>query len=61
MAELLKPLGLPTFLSGFINIEGQAIPVIALSILIGSAEQSIEMYTPLIILENEEISMALIS
>jgi chemotaxis signal transduction protein len=58
MAELVTPPGLPSFLSGFITIEGQAIPVISLSTLMGSFEQPIGIYTPLIILKNKKIPMA---
>lgn len=58
MAELLKPPGLPSFLSGFITIEGQAIPVIALSILTGTCEQPIGLYTPIVILKNKKTPMA---
>lgn len=60
MAELIIPPGLPSFLSGFVNIEGQAIPVVALSILMGFPEQSIEMYTPLVIMGKEQTIAALI-
>ena len=59
MAELIKPPGIPSFLSGFINIEGQVIPVVVLSILIGLPEPSIEMYTPLVIVKNETAHIAL--
>ena len=60
MAELMTPPGLPSFLSGFITIEGQAIPVLALSILTGASEQPIGLYTPIVILKNKKIPMAFI-
>lgn len=58
MAELLKPPGLPSFLSGFITIEGQAIPVVDLSILMGASEQPIGLYTPIVILKDKKTPMA---
>lgn len=60
MAELLTPPGLPSFLSGFITIEGQAIPVVSLAVLMGSSAQSIGIYTPLVILKNKKTPMAFI-
>ncbi|OGR28655.1 MAG: hypothetical protein A2277_18520 [Desulfobacterales bacterium RIFOXYA12_FULL_46_15] len=61
MAELMAPPGLPSFLSGFIAIEGQAVPVVSLSILMGSSAQPIGIYTPLIILKSKKTPMAFIA
>ncbi|MFH1156609.1 MAG: chemotaxis protein CheW [Pseudomonadota bacterium] len=60
MAELLKPPGLPSFLAGFIVIEGQAVPVVALSVLFGSSKLLIDLYTPLVILKGKKTPVALI-
>jgi purine-binding chemotaxis protein CheW len=60
MAERITPPGRPSFLSGFINIEGNALPVVDLALLLGFAGQLIEMYTPLVILKSKKFPAALI-
>jgi purine-binding chemotaxis protein CheW len=49
MAELITPPGLPSFINGFVNIEGTAIPVVSLASLMGFPRPAIELYTPLVI------------
>ncbi len=49
MPELISPPGLPSFINGFVNIEGAAIPVVSLASLMGLPSPAIELYTPLVI------------
>lgn len=60
MAELITPPGRPSFLSGFITIDGHALPVVDLSLLLGFSVQPIGMYTPLVIVKEEKFAVALI-
>ena len=60
MAELLTPPGIPSFLNGFINIEGKAIPVVDFSTLMGFPRQSVHRYTPLVIIGKADAPCALI-
>lgn len=60
MPELIVPPGMPSFLGGFINIEGDLLPVVHLSVLLGFSKQPIEMYTPLVILKKRQGPLVLI-
>ena len=60
MAELVKPPGLPSFLIGFVNVEGLAVPVVSLSNLFGLVDDRIYLYTPLVIVRNKQKPMAFI-
>lgn len=50
MAELIRPVGKPRFLLGFLNLRGDFVPVICLRSLFGLTAPTIELWTPLVIL-----------
>lgn len=50
MARLSIPPGLPHILQGFLNLGGGAVPVLRLDRLFGFPEQTLDLYTPLVIL-----------
>ena len=55
MAELITPPGRPSFLAGFVPIDGRAVPVVELSTLLGFPAQPIGMYTPLVVVKGEPV------
>lgn len=59
MALLSHPPGLPSILQGFLNLQGEALPVLRLDRLFGLSEQSPGLYTPLVILRNPGPPLAL--
>jgi purine-binding chemotaxis protein CheW len=59
MAELSLVPGSPEFLSGFLNVAGQVIPVISLRRLFGLSSGERHMYSPLIILKPAPEAIAL--
>ncbi|HEX3655536.1 MAG TPA: chemotaxis protein CheW [Pirellulales bacterium] len=52
--------GLPPVLAGFVNLGGEAIPVVNLARLFAVAEQSTTRYTPLVILHYGDGALALL-
>lgn len=59
MARLSHPPSMPAVLAGFLNLGGIAIPVLRLDRLFGLQEQSVGLYTPLIVLRDAESRLAL--
>lgn len=59
MAELSNPPGAPHLLSGILNLEGEAVPVVCLARLFGAEEQPVGAYTPLLILRTRPRHIAL--
>jgi purine-binding chemotaxis protein CheW len=51
MAQLACPPGLPALLEGFLNLRGEAVPVVRLRRLFGLPEQTPGLYTPVVILK----------
>ena len=60
MAELIVPPGLPSFINGFVNIDGMAIPVVSLAVLMGLPVPGIALYTPLVITHMKPTGVAFI-
>lgn len=50
MAELIRPLGCPALLAGFLNLAGEPVPVICLRTLFGLPAPSLDAWTPLVLL-----------
>jgi purine-binding chemotaxis protein CheW len=53
MAALSRPPLLPSILEGFLNVGGTPIPVLRLAELLGLPQDSLELYTPLVILRGK--------
>src|ERR1700684_3566025 len=53
MATLSSPPGLPSGLAGFLDLRGNAVPIILLDRLFGLREQPPGLHTPLIVLHGE--------
>lgn len=60
LAMLSRPPGMPRMLEGFLNLGGTAVPVLRLDRLFGFKEQSLERYTPLIVLHGARCPLALL-
>jgi purine-binding chemotaxis protein CheW len=60
MAELSRPPLTPKFLQGFLNIGGTPIPVLRLAELLGLPQDSLELYTPLVILRGQPATALLV-
>jgi purine-binding chemotaxis protein CheW len=60
MAELSQPPGLPALLAGLLNLEGSPVAVIRLSVLMGLPDVTMSLYTPLLILRNQDNRVALL-
>lgn len=61
MAQLSGPPDLPAVIAGFLNLEGEAIPVLRLDRMLRLAERPAGMYTPLIVLRGQEGRLALMA
>ena len=61
MAKLSRPPGLPPVLAGFLNLEGTAVPVVRLDRLFQLPEQSLGLYTRLLILRHPDSQVALLA
>jgi purine-binding chemotaxis protein CheW len=61
MAQLSGPPDLPAVIAGFLNLEGEAIPVLRLDRMLRLAERPAGMYTPLIVLRAREGRLALMA
>jgi len=48
--ELARPPGMPSFLAGFMTIDGMAVPVVDLARLLGLGAASSDLYAPVILL-----------
>jgi chemotaxis signal transduction protein len=59
MPTLARPPAAPSILDGFLNLEGAAVAVVRLDVLFGFSRQSLEAYTPLIVLRQVEVPIAL--
>lgn len=57
---LARSPGLPSVLAGFLNLAGSAIPVVRLDRLFGLPPQPFGLYTPLLILANDDYRAALL-
>ncbi|OGG54320.1 MAG: hypothetical protein A3F84_14840 [Candidatus Handelsmanbacteria bacterium RIFCSPLOWO2_12_FULL_64_10] len=60
MAQLARPPGLPALLEGFLNLRGEAVPVVRLRRLFGLPEASPGLYTPMVVLKGREGPLALL-
>jgi purine-binding chemotaxis protein CheW len=60
MARLASPHGLPGVVAGFLNLAGEAIPVLRLDRLFQVPDQSLGMYTPLLVLRHPDYQIALL-
>jgi purine-binding chemotaxis protein CheW len=60
MAELSRPAMMPTLLEGLLNIGGTPIPVLRVASLLGLPQDSLELYTPLIVIRSQQRLMALL-
>src|SRR6185503_9546708 len=56
---LLPPVGAPHFVEGFFDFQGEPAAAIRLDRLLGLAEGELGLYTPLLILANEDQRIAL--
>jgi purine-binding chemotaxis protein CheW len=61
MAQLAGPPDLPAVIAGFLNLEGEAIPVLRLDRMLRLAERPPGMYTPLIVLRARDGRLALMA
>lgn len=61
MAELIVTPGLPSFIEGFLNFEGQAAAVLSLSRLFFGSAPGKHLYTPLVILETSPFLTAVLA
>ncbi len=57
MAQLARPPGLPALLEGFLNLRGEAVPVVRLRRLFGLPEASPGLYTPVVILKEGPLAL----
>lgn len=57
MCELLRPPALPPLLEGFLNLRGQAIPVIRMDRLFGLAEAPLRLHTHLVVLREKRLAI----
>ncbi len=60
MATLTRPPGLPSVLSGFLNLSGTAVPVVSLARLFALAASAPGMYTPLLLVRCAGQTLALL-
>lgn len=60
MPLLSQPPGLPSVLAGFLNLAGSAVAVIRLDHLFAASKQTTRLYTPLLILHNVGLPLAVI-
>lgn len=56
---LFCPPGMPRLLEGFMDLAGAAIPVVSLARLFGLAEPAAALYTPLILLRDAPVPIAI--
>lgn len=61
MAQLSGPPDLPALLAGFLNLEGEAIPVLRLDRMLRLPGQPAGLYTPLIVLRGLDSRLALMA
>lgn len=61
MATLSRPPGLPSIVEGLLNLRGVAFAVLRLDLLLGIAQQSVDPYSPLVILRHPENPAALLA
>jgi purine-binding chemotaxis protein CheW len=59
MSLLSQPPGLPSILEGFLNLRGAAVSVLRLDRLFGLPEQTPGLYTPLVVLRDPDVRLAL--
>lgn len=57
MCDLLRPPALPPLLEGFLNLRGQAIPVIRMDRLFGLAEAPLRLHTHLVVLRGKRLAI----
>ena len=55
---LSRPPGMPSVLAGFFELEGAAIAVLRLDVLFGVANHATHLYTPLLVLQNLGLPLA---
>jgi purine-binding chemotaxis protein CheW len=60
MAALSRPPSMPSILEGFLNLGGQALPVLKLAELLGLSQARLELHTPLIIVRGRAAPFALL-
>src|SRR6266851_3189772 len=60
IAMLARPPRLPSILAGFLNLAGEAVPVVRLACLFELPDQPASLYTPLVILRNPDRRLALV-
>ena len=61
MARLVRPPGLLSFVEGFLNLRGTALPVLRLDALFWLSRKAPELYTLLVVLQGAECSLALLA
>jgi chemotaxis signal transduction protein len=59
MARLARPPGLVSFIEGFLNLRGTAVPVLRLDLLFHLPPAAPQLYTPLIVLRDSACPVAL--
>ena len=57
MCELLRPPALPPLLEGFLNLRGEAAPVIRVDHLFGLAAARLQLHTHLVVLRSQPIAI----
>lgn len=57
MVQLVRPPGLPALLEGFLNLRGEAVPVVRLRRLFGLPEGALGLYTPVVILKEGPLAL----
>ncbi|MEX2287663.1 MAG: chemotaxis protein CheW [Planctomycetaceae bacterium] len=60
MAQLTRPPQAPMLLAGFLNLEGQPVPVIRLRRLFALEDEPADIYTPLVLLRSNDRRLALL-
>jgi purine-binding chemotaxis protein CheW len=60
MASLSCPPSMPAILEGFLNLRGDAVPVLRLARLLGLPQDELAMHTPLIVLRGGDLPVALL-
>jgi purine-binding chemotaxis protein CheW len=61
MARLVRPPGLLSFVEGFLNLRGTALPVLRLDVLFWLPRKAPELYNLLVVLQGSECSLALLA
>jgi purine-binding chemotaxis protein CheW len=60
MAALARPPARPAILEGFLNLRGNAVPVLQLASLLGLPPEPLQLYTPLMLVRGGPLPLALV-